>query len=78
MAKYINQDDLLYYLHKIIHDHINNNDNEDIAIKAIIEQMIKLIENFPTTDIQFKNGKICVNARSIIKEGAENAQVNRG
>lgn len=54
MAKYINQDDLLYFLHKIIHDHINDNDHEDILTKAFIEQMIKFIENFPTTDIEFK------------------------
>lgn len=72
MAKYINQDDLKYYLQKIIRDHKNDNDNEDIVTKAFIEQMIKFIENFPTTDIEFKNGTIYVNDRSIIKEGAEN------
>lgn len=72
MAKYINQDDLLYFLNKILREHKNDNDNEDIVVKAFIERMIKFIENFPTTDIQFKNGTIHVNARSIIKEGAEN------
>lgn len=72
MAKYINQDDLLYFLQKIIHDHKNDNEHEDIVTKAFIEQMIKFIEKFPTTDIEFKNGTICVNARSMIKEGDKN------
>ena len=72
MANYINQDDLLYFLQKILHDHKNDNDHEDIVTKAIIEQMIKLIKKFPTTDIQFKNGVISVTARSMKKEGAEN------
>lgn len=72
MANYINQDDLLYYLKKILHDHENDIDHEDIITKAFILEMIKFIEKFPTTDIQFKNGKICVTARNLIKEGAEN------
>lgn len=72
MANYINQDDLLYYLQKILHDHKNDNDNEDIVTKAFIEQMIEFIKKFPTTDITFKNGTIYVNARRMIKEGAEN------
>ena len=72
MANYINQDDLLYFLHKILHDHKNDNDHEDIITKAFIEQIIKFIEKFPTTDIQFKNGTIIVNNRRMIKEGAEN------
>ena len=65
MVKYINQD-------KILHDHKNDNEHEDIVTKAFIVQIIKFIEKFPTTDIQFKNGTIYVNARSMIKEGAEN------
>ena len=72
MANYINQDDLLYFLQKILHDHKNDNDHEDIVTKAFIEQMIKFIEKFPTTDIQFKNGVISVTARSMKKEGEEN------
>ena len=48
-------------------------DNEDIVTKAFIKQMISFIENFPTTDIEFKNGVITVKARKMkIKEGAEN------
>lgn len=72
MAKYINQDDLIYYFQKMLRDHKNENGREDIFVKAIIERMIKFIENFPTTDIEFKNGTICVNARSIKKEDDEN------
>lgn len=72
MANYINQDDLKYYFQKILRDHKNDNDNEDIVTKAFIEQMIKFIENFPTTDIEFKNGTIYVNARSIVKDRDEN------
>lgn len=73
MANYINQDDLIYFLQKILHDHRNDNDNEDIVTKAFIKQMISFIENFPTTDIEFKNGVISVNVKKMkIKEGAEN------
>ena len=72
MDNYINQDDLLYFLQKILHDHKNDNEHEDIVTQVFIEQMIKFIKKFPTTDIEFKNGTICVNARSLIKEGEEN------
>lgn len=73
MANYINQDDLIYYFQKMLRDHINENDREDIIVKAFMEQMIKFIENFPTTDIVFKNGVIYVHAKKMkIKEGAEN------
>lgn len=71
MANYINQDDLLYCLHKILNEHKNDNDYMDIVAKVFTEQLIKFIEKFPTTDIEFKNGTITVTVRNK-KEGAEN------
>lgn len=71
MTSYINKNDLLYFLKKILRDHKNDNDYEDIVVKEFIKRMIKFIEKFPTTDIEFKNGVIFVNEMKL-KEGAEN------
>lgn len=71
MSKWINQDDIIKELKKQI-EADNDTSPDAMLAKQFVNAMITFIENFPTTDIEFKNGTICINARSIIKESDEN------
>ena len=72
MSKWINQDDIIKELKEEI-EADNDTSPEAMLAKQFVNAMITFIENFPTMDIEFKNGVITVNARKMkIKEAPKN------